>query len=227
MKFNIKKKTDISGSFKSQYVKWKFDIDWSWFEDVFEWEIPIEWLERNVWVIVWPSWTWKSTIAKELFWNMFIDFTYWNKAVIDELDWNIDEIINLFNKVWFNTPKSRLKPYSVLSNWEKMRVDLVKALLSKNDIIIFDEFTSVVDRIVAQVSSYALQKNIRKQNKKFIAITCHYDVLERLEPDRVFDTKSFSFTQGMMSPNTKDRQLNVKSDIEQSMNGKYLWSITI
>lgn len=103
-----------------------------------------------------------------------------------------------------------------------MRVDLVKALLSKNDIIIFDEFTSVVDRIVAQVSSYALQKNIRKQNKKFIAITCHYDVLERLEPDRIFDTKTFSFTQGMMSPNTKDRQLNAKSDIEQSMNGKYL-----
>lgn len=227
MKFNIKKKTDISGSFKSQYVKWKFDIDWSWFEDVFEWEIPIEWLERNVWVIVWPSWTWKSTIAKELFWNMFIDFTYWNKAVIDELDWNIDEIINLFNKVWFNTPKSRLKPYSVLSNWEKMRVDLVKALLSKNDIIIFDEFTSVVDRIVAQVSSYALQKNIRKQKKKFIAITCHYDVLERLEPDRIFDTKTFSFIQGMMSPNTKDRQLNAKSDIEQSMNGRYFKSITI
>ena len=227
MKFNIKKKTDISGSFKSQYVKWKFDIDWSWFEDVFEWEIPIEWLERNVWVIVWPSWTWKSTIAKELFWNMFIDFTYWNKAVIDELDWNIDEIINLFNKVWFNTPKSRLKPYNVLSNWEKMRVDLVKALLSKNDIIIFDEFTSVVDRIVAQVSSYALQKNIRKQNKKFIAITCHYDVLERLEPDRIFDTKTFSFIQGMMSPNTKDRQLNAKSDIEQSMNERYFKSITI
>lgn len=227
MKFNIKKKTDISGSFKSQYVKWKFDIDWNWFEDVFEWEIPIEWLERNVWVIVWPSWTWKSTIAKELFWNMFIDFTYWNKAVIDELDWNIDEIINLFNKVWFNTPKSRLKPYNVLSNWEKMRVDLVKALLSKNDIIIFDEFTSVVDRIVAQVSSYALQKNIRKQNKKFIAITCHYDVLERLEPDRIFDTKTFSFIQGMMSPNTKDRQLNAKSDIEQSMNERYFKSITI
>jgi ABC-type ATPase with predicted acetyltransferase domain len=88
-----------------------------------------------------------------------------------------------------------------------MRVDLVKALLSKKDIIIFDEYTSVVDRTVAQISSYAIQKNIRKENKKFIAVTCHYDVLDRLEPDRIFDTKDFTFMKGMMSPSTKDRQL--------------------
>ena len=227
MKFNIHKVSTIPTSFKWQYVKWKFDISWEKLEDTFEWEIPIEWKERNIWVIVWPSWTWKSTIAKELFWDKFADLNYWNKAVIDEIDWNIDEVIDLFNKVWFNTPKSRLKPYSVLSNWEKMRVDLVKSLVSKQDIIIFDEYTSVVDRVVAQVASYALQKTIRKQKKKFIAISCHYDILERLEPDRIFDTKTFTFTKGMMSPNTKDHQLNVKSEIEVWTNEKYLKSIII
>lgn len=227
MKFNISKKTIIPDSFKWQYVKWKFDIDWEEFNDSFEWEIPIEWLDWSIWVIVGPSWTWKSTIAKELFWDKFIDFNYWNKAVIDELDWNIDEIIDIFNKVWFNTPKSRLKPYNVLSNWEKMRVDLCKALLSKNDIVIFDEYTSVVDRVVAQVSSYALSKNIRKNNKKFIAVSCHYDILERLEPDWIFDTKTFTFIKGMKSPNTKDLQLNVKSETEVYPNGRYLWSIII
>jgi len=139
MEFNIKKTTKIPDTYKSQYVKWKFDIDWEIIEDIFKWNIDIEWKERNIWVIVWPSWTGKSTIAKELFWDNFIDLSYWNKAVIDELQWETNEIINLFNKVWFNTPKSRLKPYNVLSNWEKMRVDLVKALLSKKDIIIFDE----------------------------------------------------------------------------------------
>ena len=120
----------------------------------------------------------------------------------------------MFNKVGFNTPKSRLKPYHVLSNGEKMRVDLAKALVQKQDIIIFDEYTSVVDRVVAQVASYALQKTIRKQKKKFIAVTCHYDILERLEPDWVFDTKDFTFTQGVKLPNTKDLQLNAKSGIE-------------
>lgn len=227
MEFNIKKTTKIPATYKSQYVKWKFDIEWEIIEDIFKGKIDIEWKDWNIWVIVWPSWTGKSTIAKELFWDNFINLEYWNNAVIDELDGETNEIINLFNKVWFNTPKSRLKPYSVLSNWEKMRVDLVKALLSKKDIIIFDEYTSVVDRTVAQIASYAIQKNIRKENKKFIAVTCHYDVLDRLEPDRVFDTKNFTFMKGTMSPNTKDHQLSWDWDIEQQQNGIYLEDIII
>ena len=127
----------------------------------------------------------------------------------------------------FNTPKSWLKPYHVLSNGKKMRVDLAKALVQKQDIIIFDEYTSVVDRVVAQVASYALQKTIRKSKKKFIAVTCHYDILERLEPDWVFDTKDFTFTRGVKLPSTKDLQLNVKSDMGVWVNGKYLQSIII
>jgi hypothetical protein len=67
-----------------------------------------------------------------------------------------------------------------------------------------------------------LQKNIRKQKKKFIAVSCHYDILERLEPDRIFDTAKMTFIKGMMSPNTKDRQLNARSEIEQLTNGRYL-----
>ena len=95
-----------------------------------------------------------------------------------------------------------------------MRVDLAKALVQNQDIIIFDEYTSVVDRVVAQVASYALQKTIRKSKKKFIAVSCHYDILERLEPDRIFDTKTFTFIQGKKLPNTKDLQLNAKSETE-------------
>lgn len=227
MKFNINKTTIIPTTFKGQYVKWKFDISGEKIEDNFEWEIPIEWKEWNIWVIVWPSWTGKSTIAKELFGDKFVDLSYGNKAVIDEIDWNIDEVIDMFNKVGFNTPKSWLKPYHVLSNGEKMRVDLAKALVQKQDIIIFDEYTSVVDRVVAQVASYALQKTIRKSKKKFIAVTCHYDILDWLEPDWVFDTKDFTFTWGVKLPNTKDLQLNAKSDIEVWMNERYLQSIII
>lgn len=227
MKFSINKTTTIPTTFKWQYVKGKFDIMGKKIEDTFEWEIPIEWKERNIWVIVWPSWTGKSTIAKELFGDKFVDLQYWNKAVIDEIEGNIDEVIDMFNKVGFNTPKSWLKPYHVLSNGEKMRVDLAKALVQKQDIIIFDEYTSVVDRVVAQVASYALQKTIRKSKKKFIAVTCHYDILERLEPDRIFDTKDFTFTWGTKSPNTKDLQLNAKLETGQLQNERYLKSIII
>ena len=40
-------------------------------------------------------------------------------------------------------------------------------MLSKNDLIVFDEFTSVVDRNVAKIGSYAVQKAIEETAKSF------------------------------------------------------------
>jgi GNAT superfamily N-acetyltransferase len=55
--------------------------------------------------------------------------------------------------------------------------------------VVFDEFTSVVDRNVAKVCSAAIAKGIRRGNLpcRFVAVTCHYDVAEWLEPDWVLD----------------------------------------
>jgi GNAT superfamily N-acetyltransferase len=55
--------------------------------------------------------------------------------------------------------------------------------------VVFDEFTSVVDRNVAKVCSAAIAKGIRRGHLpcRFVAVTCHYDVAEWLEPDWVLD----------------------------------------
>jgi hypothetical protein len=49
-----------------------------------------------------------------------------------------------------------------------------------------DEFTSVVDRTVARIGSAALAKTVRQRQQRFIAVTCHEDVEEWLQPDWVF-----------------------------------------
>ena len=65
----------------------------------------------------------------------------------------------------------------------KIPVDLARRLLEvKGDLIRVDEFTSVVDRQVAQIGSHAVQKHVRENRKKFVAVTCHYDVVEWLHP---------------------------------------------
>jgi len=69
-----------------------------------------------------------------------------------------------------------------------------RALLLEEPIIVFDEFTSVVDREVAKVSSFAIQKAVRRTKKKFIAVTCHYDIIDYLEPDWVLCTDDMSFS---------------------------------
>lgn len=68
-----------------------------------------------------------------------------------------------------------------------MRVDLARALLEK-DFVCFDEFTSVVDRNVAQTACLAINKALKKTHKKFVAVSCHYDIIEWLQPDWIFDT---------------------------------------
>lgn len=192
--FHIVKESKINDTYNSQNIKNKFDIQNNIIKEEFIGNIDLDNLDWNIGVIFGNSGTGKSSIAKELFGDYFINFNYTNKAIIDDIPCeNLDEIIKCFNSVGFSSPPSWLKPYSVLSNGEKMRVDLCYSLLSKNDIIIFDEFTSVVDRDVAKIGSLALQKNIRKNNKKFIAVSCHEDIIEWLEPDWIFNTNNMEF----------------------------------
>ena len=135
----------------------------------------------------------------------------------------IKEICQAFNSVGFSSPPSWLKPYSVLSNGEKMRVDLANGILSDKNLICFDEFTSVVNREVAKIGSYAIQKSIRKANKKFIAVSCHYDIIDWLEPDWIFCTDNMTFSR----LKKKDQKLKLKYMNVKDTFGVFLKSIII
>jgi GNAT superfamily N-acetyltransferase len=78
-----------------------------------------------------------------------------------------------------------LRPFNLLSNGEQYRAELAYLVASAKDgdIILIDEYTSVVDRDVAKAMSFALQKYIRRENKKIILASCHFDIMEWLMPD--------------------------------------------
>jgi ABC-type ATPase with predicted acetyltransferase domain len=139
-----------------------------------------------------------------------MQYDYKAEAVIDDMpkEKSIKDITKGFTSVGFASPPSWLKPYSVLSNGEKMRVDLAYCILQEKDIIIFDEFTSVVNREVAKTGSYAISKAVKKLNKKFIAVGCHSDIIEWLEPDWIYNTdeQRFFFAQA----NLKDLKSSSK-----------------
>jgi hypothetical protein len=63
---------------------------------------------------------------------------------------------------------------------------------------VVDEFTSVVDRTVARVGSSAISRAVRRMNRRFVAVTCHYDVLPWLEPDWVLDMADGSLARGLV-----------------------------
>lgn len=205
--FNIIRKNRPSNSFRVANVIGQFDIKPQNYDEHFTGNIimPANW---QVGVIFGNSGTGKTTIAKELFSNNYItQFQYKEDNILDDMpkNCNIKDITKVFNSVGFSSPPSWLKPYSVLSNGEKMRVDLARSILEKEKVIVFDEFTSVLDRNIAKIGSTAIQKAVRKSDKQFIAITCHEDIIEWLEPDWVFNTNTMQMAE---KKTTKDQKLN-------------------
>lgn len=228
--FNIVRKNKPKSSFRVTSVIGKFDLQSDSIEETFSGNIdfPSDW---QVGLIVGASGTGKTTIAKELFPESYVtEFNYKKTSIMDDMpkQCTVEQITRMFNSVGFSSPPSWLKPYSVLSNGEKMRVDLAYSLLQKQDLIVFDEFTSVVDRNVAKIGSFAVQKAIRKTDKKFIAVGCHYDVEEWLMPDWVFYTDEMKFE---LKKKLQDRQLNLKSTKSERKTkqniGECLLNITI
>jgi GNAT superfamily N-acetyltransferase len=163
-----------------------------------EWSVslPLNAQPWDIGLIVGSSGSGKSTIAKH-FWldQMNKQFKLDDRAVVDSFDeTSIETIIDVFSSIGFNTIPSWLKPFHVLSNGEQFRVMLARRLLSKDKLIVVDEFTSVVDRQVAKVTSHVLQKHIRKtHDKQFIAVSCHYDIIDWLQPDWVYDVNLAEF----------------------------------
>lgn len=232
MNFRIEKQSEVFISNRVEEVMIDFDIKIEHSNELFEGDIEIEDKDWSIGLIVGGSGTGKSTIAKELFKDGYINsFEYDDRSVLDNMPLNcsVREIELAFTSVGFSSPPCWLKPYSVLSTGERMRVDLARAILSDNEIIVFDEFTSVVDREVAKTCSIAVQKQIRRLGKKFVAVSCHKDIVEYLSPDWVYDTdqKSFFGQRGTMSsPNTKLTYTELV-DLISNKYGHYLGSITI
>lgn len=187
--FDIVKTAEVKKTYRVARIMGDYDVKLNHANERFTGEIkmPDDW---HIGVIVGGSGTGKTTIARELFGQQLINgFEYSAKSVVDDMpnECGMDEIERMFYAVGFGSVPSWLKPYSVLSNGEKMRVDLARAMLER-DFVVFDEFTSVVDRQVAKTASMAINKAVHRSGKRFVAVTCHYDVLEWLQPDWVFDT---------------------------------------
>lgn len=86
-----------------------------------------------------------------------------------------------------------LRPYRVLSTGQRFRADLARVLAEQPDRVVLDEFTSVVDRQIATVGAGAFAKAWRRTSGRAVLLTCHYDILDWVEPDWVYDTATRSF----------------------------------
>jgi ABC-type lipoprotein export system ATPase subunit/GNAT superfamily N-acetyltransferase len=186
MKYIERKNTIINDKY-TEYVYDAFDIQNKEETTV---KIPINFSECktfdwNIGVIYGGSGTGKTTLLKE-FGNLSKDKFDSEKPLISNFDWlEPKEATFLLSAMGLASVPTWLRPFDLLSNGEQYRASLAYkvAKAKEGETILIDEFTSVVDRDVAKAMSNALQKYIRRNNKKIILASCHFDIMEWLLPD--------------------------------------------
>jgi len=149
--------------------------------------LPKEW---NIGVVYGGSGTGKTTILKNYF-KKEMDKSYFDnsKSLISNFDWlEPEEATFLLSAMGLSSVPTWLRPFNTLSNGEQYRANLAYIVGSakENEVILIDEYTSVVDRDVAKAMSNALQKYIRRSNKKIVLASCHFDIMEWLQPDWIY-----------------------------------------
>ena len=183
----LERKNKIINDKYTEYIYEAFDIQNK--EETIV-KIPINFqacktFDWNIGVIYGGSGTGKTTLLKEF--GNFTDCVFdEKKPLISNFDWlEPEEAAFLLSAMGLASIPTWLRPFSLLSNGEQYRAELAYkvAKAEETDVILIDEFTSVVDRDVAKAMSNALQKYIRRNNKKIILASCHFDIMEWLQPD--------------------------------------------
>ena len=207
----------VYDSFRVQQVAGMFDVPLEEkVRESFHVELPGRDEAWQIGLIVGPSGSGKTTVARQYFGDEIHSDGPWptDRAVIDGFgQLSTKEITSLLTAVGFSSPPSWVKPYHVLSRGEQFRCDLARALSrgsrvegreqsldsrpsTLDPLVVYDEFTSVVDRNVARICSAAISKGIRRGHIpcRFVAVTCHRDVADWLEADWVLDMASGTLT---------------------------------
>lgn len=168
------------------------------------WEVEVPGPDEDwaVGLIVGPSGSGKSTLAREAFGPALVAGYDWpaDLAVVDGFpaELGVKDVTAALSSVGFSSPPAWLRPFRCLSNGEQFRATLARALLDPRPVVAVDEFTSVVDRTVAQVGSAAVAKAVRRAGRKFVAVTCHHDVADWLCPDWVVEMPGGRLTRGLL-----------------------------
>jgi energy-coupling factor transporter ATP-binding protein EcfA2 len=157
-------------------------------------DLPIDDPSWRVGLIVGPSGSGKTSIANAIWPALPIYDPAWpnRQPIIDAIAprGSFDEVTAALAAVGLGTVPAWLRPFRVLSNGEKFRANLARVIAEKPAQVKLDEFSSVVDRQIARMGALAFQKAWRRAGGQAILLSCHYDVIDWLEPCWVFDTST-------------------------------------
>lgn len=157
-------------------------------------DLPLHERTWQIGVVVGSSGSGKTSIGKKL---GKIYTPKWNKTVpiVDAISPNgaFNDVTAALASVGLGAVPTWLRPYSVLSNGEQFRANLARLICEAPEFAVLDEFSSVVDRQIAQIGAGAFAKAWRRTHGKVVLLSCHHDILDWVQPDWVLDTETARF----------------------------------
>lgn len=160
-------------------------------------DLPLEDKEWSIGVVVGPSGSGKTSIGRSLWGGSAFYDRPWptDSPIVDAIatGGDFNDVTGALASVGLGDVPAWLRPYAVLSNGEKFRADLARILSEAPPHVVIDEFTSVVDRQIAKFGALAFAKAWRRTKGQAVLLSCHYDILDWIEPDWVFNTETKQF----------------------------------
>lgn len=143
----------------------------------------------NIGLICGNSGSGKSTVLNSIG-SQSIPTYDMDKAIISQFPhMEESEVCDLLSSVGLSSVPVWMHKPNELSNGEKARLDIcwILANAKEGETILIDEFSSVINRDCAKSLSFALQRYARKKNLIIILASCHFDIIEWLNPDWIFN----------------------------------------
>jgi len=158
-------------------------------------DLPIDDHDWRIGVIVGPSGSGKTSLGRAIG-ELYAPQWPANRAIVDAIapKGTFDAVTESLAAVGLGSVPAWLRPYRHLSNGEQFRATLARLMCEAPSLAVVDEFSSVVDRHIACIGAAAFAKAWRRAQGQAVLLSCHYDVLDWLQPDWVFDTATGAFS---------------------------------
>lgn len=106
-----------------------------------------------------------------------------DKPLISQIGKDTNDAIRLLGVAGINDAYLYVRKPGELSDGQRYRFRLAKAIEAGAQVWVADEFLAVLDRTSAKVIAYSLQKAARRAGATVIVATTHTDMVEDLFPD--------------------------------------------
>jgi ABC-type ATPase with predicted acetyltransferase domain len=105
-----------------------------------------------------------------------------DKTLIDQIGTSTNDALRILSIAGLNDAYLYIRKPDELSDGQRYRFRLAKAIETGAEVWVADEFMAVLDRTAAKVIAYSVQKTARKVGATVIVATTHTDMVPDLQP---------------------------------------------